>query len=61
MSHVLDAANQYANSSGITILVVNHDASDPGAVELLGLDEDKLHSLLVEFREENNAMAVYFR
>jgi len=61
LSHVLDAANQYANSSGITILVVNHDAADPKAVELLGLDEDKLQSLLVEFREENNAMAVYFR
>jgi putative nucleotidyltransferase with HDIG domain len=61
LSHVLDAANQYANSSGITILVVNHDGADPKAVELLGLDEDKLKSLLVEFREENNAMAVYFR
>jgi len=60
LSHVLDAANQYANSVGVYILVANHDAADPSAVELLGLDADKLAALLVEFREENNAMAVYF-
>jgi hypothetical protein len=30
-------------------------------VELLGLDTAKLQTLLAEFREENNAMAVYFR
>jgi len=61
LSHVLDAANQYANSVGVSILVANHDASDPGAVELLGLDTRQLQELLVEFREENNAMAIYFR
>jgi hypothetical protein len=42
-------------------MVVNKDSGDPSAVELLGLDADKLQALLVEFREENNAMAVYFR
>jgi putative nucleotidyltransferase with HDIG domain len=61
LSHVLDAANQYANSVGISTMVVNKDSGDPSAVELLGLDADKLQALLVEFREENNAMAVYFR
>ena len=65
LSHVLDAANQYANSVGVSILVANqlvtnYAAADPGAVELLGLDRDQLATLLVEFREENNAMAVYF-
>jgi putative nucleotidyltransferase with HDIG domain len=61
LSYVLDAANQYANSAGLAILVVNHDAADPAAVERLGLDADKLQALLLEFREENNAMAAYFR
>jgi putative nucleotidyltransferase with HDIG domain len=61
LSHILDAANQYANSAGLAILVVNHDAADPAAVERLGLDTDELQAVLAEFREENNAMAAYFR
>jgi putative nucleotidyltransferase with HDIG domain len=60
LSNVLDAANQYANSVGVSILVVNHDAANPRAVELLGLDTDQLEVLLAEFRDENNAMAAYF-
>ena len=63
---VIDAANQYANSTGLSIVVhgsgeVNHDIADPSAVELLGLDEEKLKALLAEFRKENDAMAMYFR
>jgi HD-like signal output (HDOD) protein len=66
LSHVVDAANQYANSTGLSILVKNspavkQDISEPPAVELLGLDEEKLTALLVEFRTENDAMAMYFR
>jgi HD-like signal output (HDOD) protein len=60
LSHVVDAANQYTNSTGLSILLRNTDAADASAVELLGLDAEKLQSLLAEFREENNAMAVYF-
>ncbi len=60
LSHVVDAANQYTNSTGISILVRNTDSADASAVELLGLDKEKLQTLLTEFREENNAMAVYF-
>lgn len=60
LSHVLDAANQYVNSVGVSILVTNHDAADPGVVESLGLDTDRLAVVLVEFGEENEAMAAYF-
>ena len=73
LSHVVDAANQYANFNGLSILVRNPAGPRPGtkqasqeaagesAVELLGLDAEKLQALLAEFRAENNAMAVYFR
>jgi HD-like signal output (HDOD) protein len=61
LSHVVDAANQYTNSTGLSILLRNTDSADASAVELLGLDTEKLEVLLAEFREENNAMAVYFR
>ena len=61
LSHVVDAANQYTNSTGLSILLRNTDSADASAVELLGLDAGKLQTLLAEFREENNAMAVYFR
>jgi HD-like signal output (HDOD) protein len=61
LSHVVDAANQYTNSTGLSILLNNSDSADASAVELLGLDTGKLQTLLAEFREENNAMAVYFR
>lgn len=61
LSHVVDAANQYTNSTGLSVLLRNTDSADASAVELLGLDTGKLQTLLAEFREENNAMAVYFR
>lgn len=60
LSHVVDAANQYTNSTGLSILLHSPDASDARAVELLGLDQEKLGALLAEFREENDAMARYF-
>jgi HD-like signal output (HDOD) protein len=61
LSNVIDAANQYANSTGLSILVKNKDAADASMVELLGLDAEKLQALLAEFRTENNAMSMYFR
>jgi HD-like signal output (HDOD) protein len=61
LSYVVDAANQYANSAGLSILVQSQDAADASALELLGLDAVILQGLLVEFRAENDAMAVYFR
>jgi hypothetical protein len=49
------------NPSGSKQAGLNQDSADASAVELLGLDAEKLQALLAEFRTENNAMAVYFR
>ncbi len=62
LARLLDAANQYTNSGGVSILSNNgNDAADARKIEALGLDAEALERLLAEFREENNAMAVYFR
>ncbi len=61
LSYVVDAANQYANSAGLSILVQRQDAADSSVLEMLGLDAVILQALLVEFRAENDAMAMYFR
>ena len=42
LSHVVDAANQYTNSTGLSILARATDSADASAVELLGLDTGKL-------------------
>ncbi len=44
LSNVVDAANQYANSTGSPILVNNTDAADVSKVELLGLDAEELRT-----------------
>jgi HD-like signal output (HDOD) protein len=61
LSRVIDAANQYINSCGESILVRNTDAADPRVIESLGLEPDKLQALLADFRTENETMASYFR
>jgi HD-like signal output (HDOD) protein len=65
LSRVVDAANQYTNSVGLSILArqvsgSNQDAADASMLELLGLDAGMLGELLAEFRMENEAMAAYF-
>ena len=61
LSRVIDAANQFINSGGESILVHNTDAADPSVIESLGLEPDRLKALLADFRTENDAMASYFR
>ena len=62
LARILDAANQYANSAGVTILPNDRaDSADGAKIESLGLDAGGLEALLAEFGEEHNAMAVYFR
>lgn len=62
LARILDAANQYTNAAGVTILANNGaDAADAARIESLGLNADQLTALLAEFGEEHNAMAVYFR
>jgi HD-like signal output (HDOD) protein len=61
LSGIVDAANQYVNSLGGSILVKNTDAADAGAIASMGLTPEKLAALLNEFRAENDEMAAYFR
>lgn len=61
LSGIVNAANQYVNSLGASILIKNSDSADAGVIESLGLDPDKLGGLLAEFRSENDAMAAFFR
>jgi HD-like signal output (HDOD) protein len=62
LSRLVDAANQYVNSAGISILAKNgSDAADSTLVASLGLGAEKLQNVLAEFRAENAAMAAFFR
>jgi HD-like signal output (HDOD) protein len=61
LSRLIDAANQYINSTGESILIRNADSDDASLIESLGLNTGDLEKLLVEFRAENEAMASYFR
>lgn len=61
LSRVINAANQFINSAGDSILLRNTDAADPKVIETLGLEPEKLQALLADFRTENQAMASYFR
>lgn len=61
LSGIVDAANQYVNSLGASILVRNSDCADPSVIESLGLGAQPLAALLEEFRAENDAMSTFFR
>ena len=62
LSRVLDAANQYVNSLGVSILDENgEDSASPAVVESLGLDRDALTAVLDEFASEYEVMAQFFR
>ncbi len=60
LSRVVDAANQYVNSMGVSILKKCPDTADGTLVEGLGLSADKLEVLLVEFKTEFDAMSSFF-
>lgn len=61
LSRVLDAANQYVNSMGVSILKKSRDAADPTLVESLGLNAEQLQSVLADFKTEYDAMSAFFR
>jgi HD-like signal output (HDOD) protein len=61
LSRIINAANQYVNSTGVSILPENGaDEADPAAVEALGMNKDHLEIALVEFKAEYEAMAQFF-
>lgn len=62
LGDLINAANRYINSTGVSILEHNGpDLADGLALETLGLRDEKLQQLLAEFQEENNAMAAFFK
>ena len=58
---VVNAANQYINSLGESILPVRKpDASGSAWMEALGMDQDGLAALFVDFQAEHSAIASFF-
>jgi HD-like signal output (HDOD) protein len=62
LSAIIDAANQYVNSTGESIVASKLVAAeDAGAIAALGIPEEKLGPLLADFRAEHAAMAAFFK
>ncbi|MGD1091368.1 MAG: HDOD domain-containing protein [Bryobacteraceae bacterium] len=62
LSRILDAANQYVNSIGVSILpVANPRESDASLIESLGLEPERLERALAEFKAEFDTMSQFFR
>ena len=61
LSRVLDAANQYVNSMGVSILKKCPGVADATLVESLGLPAEQLQAVLAEFKAEYDAMSAFFR
>jgi putative nucleotidyltransferase with HDIG domain len=62
LSAVIDAANQYVNSTGESIVASKRMATeDAGAIAALGIPEEKIGPLLLDFKAEHTAMSAYFK
>jgi HD-like signal output (HDOD) protein len=61
MSRVLDAANQYVNSTGVSILKKCPDTADGTLVESFGLSAERLEGVLADYKTEFDAMSSFFR
>jgi putative nucleotidyltransferase with HDIG domain len=62
LSAVLHAANEYVNSTGESIVASKLvSAEDAGAIAALGIPEEKIGPLLVDFKAEHAAMAAFFK
>jgi HD-like signal output (HDOD) protein len=61
LSRVLDAANQYVNSMGVSILQKCADTADATLIESLGLPADQVQVVLTDFKTEYEAMSAFFR
>ena len=61
LSRVLDAANQYVNSTGVSILKKCPDTADATLVESLGLPGEMVQTILADFKAEYEAMSAFFR
>lgn len=62
LSAVIDAANRYVNSTGESIVAAKMvSAEDAGAIAALGIPEENIGPLLVDFKAEHAAMAAFFK
>jgi len=62
LSYVVDAANQFVNSQGLSIIEnLPGEFADGTIVEGLGLDPNTLAALLREYQSEAGAMAQFFK
>lgn len=62
LSAVIDAANQYVNSTGDSIVAAKRvSAEDAGAIAALGIPEEKIGPLLADFKAEHAAMSAFFK
>ena len=61
LSRILDAANQYVNSMGVSILKKCPEGADATLIEGLGLPADRLENILADFKTEYEAMSAFFR
>ncbi len=61
LSRVLDAANQYVNSMGVSIFKTTTESADATLIESLGLSSEKIQTVLTDFKAEYEAMSAFFR
>jgi len=62
LSAVIHAANQYVNSAGESIVASKLVAAeDAGAIAALGVPEEKIGQLLMDFKAEHATMAAFFK
>jgi HD-like signal output (HDOD) protein len=62
LSRIVDAANRYVNSTGVSIIVEEHpEAPSTALIESLGLAPDAQERLLADFKTEYASMSQFFR
>jgi putative nucleotidyltransferase with HDIG domain len=62
LSAILDAANQYVNSTGESIVAGKLVAAeDAGAITALGIADENVAKLLTDFKAEHTAMMAFFK
>jgi putative nucleotidyltransferase with HDIG domain len=61
LSAILNAADQYVNATGESIIASKHVSEDAGPIAALGIPEEKIALLLADFKAEHAAMAAFFK
>jgi len=61
LSAILNAADQYVNATGESIIASKQLSEDAGPIAALGIPEEKIALLLADFKAEHAAMAAFFK